>query len=150
MPQKMFSRSIEIEAPAELVWEVLCQVEQWPEWTESVERIEPVTPGALQVGGQLKIRQPKFPPTIWTVRALDPGRGMLLTAGALGARVQAHHTVAALPGNTSRATLSIRFQGLLAAPLALLTRRINERYLEYEATGLKKRCEFLGTAMSAV
>ena len=42
-------------------------------------------------------------------------------------------------GNGSRATLSIRFSGLLGPLFARLTRKLNERYLALEASGLKER-----------
>ena len=39
----------------------------------------------------------------------------------------------------SRATLSVRFEGLLAPPVARATRNLNRRYLELEAAGLRAR-----------
>jgi len=41
----------------------------------------------------------------------------------------------------SRATLSIRFDGLLAPLVAWLTHRLNNRYLGLEGAGLKRRSE---------
>jgi hypothetical protein len=39
-----------------------------------------------------------------------------------------------------RATLSITYEGLLGGLLARWVGNLNERYLELEAEGLKKRC----------
>ena len=55
-------------------------------------------------------------------------------------RVIARHQVEAF-GEGSRATLSLRFAGLLAGLFGYLTRGLNERYLALEAKGLKQRSE---------
>jgi energy-coupling factor transporter transmembrane protein EcfT len=55
-------------------------------------------------------------------------------------RLQASHWVEET-GNTSRATLSIRFSGLLGPLFARLTRNLNDRYLALEAKGLRESSE---------
>lgn len=44
-------------------------------------------------------------------------------------------------GDKSRIRLSLRFEGLLASILAFTTRKLNNRYLQMEAHGLKSRVE---------
>jgi hypothetical protein len=82
-------------------------------------------------------------PAVWTVIALDPGRGFTWTTSAPGVLVTAHHGVDRLADGTSRATLSIAYSGLLASLVAWLTLGINDRYLGLEAAGLKHRSEQL-------
>ena len=64
----------EVDAPPEVVFAVLSDVERWPEWTPTVTRVERLgNAGApLALGGRLRIVQPKVPPAEWTVTAFEP------------------------------------------------------------------------------
>ena len=135
-----FSITVEIDAPKERVWAVMSDVERWAEWTPSVKSIERLVPGPLAVSSRLNIRQPKFPPTIWTVTAMGPGHSLTLKAGSPGVWVIARHWVEPSP-NGCRATLSLRFDGVFGGIVGRLTKRLSEQYLQYEATGLKRRSE---------
>ena len=140
-----FSRSIEIDAPTEVVWAILSDGERWPEWTPTVTSVKPLGSGPLAVGARVVIRQPRFPPALWKVVALEPGRSFTWVTRSPGVSVVARHGVEA-SGAGTRATLSLRFDGILGGLLGWLTRGINERYLKLEAQGLKARCESGGRA----
>ena len=140
-----FSRSIEIDAPTEAVWAILSDGERWPEWTPTVTSVKPLGSGPLAVGTRVVIRQPRFPPALWKVVALEPGRSFTWVTRSPGVSVVACHGVEA-SGAGTRATLSLRFDGILGGLLGWLTRGINERYLKLEAQGLKARCESGGRA----
>jgi hypothetical protein len=139
MTQKHFSITVEIPAPAALVWSVMADVERWSEWTASVSRIKRLSPRPLQVGSRLRIHQPKLPPALWRVTELTPDEGFTGVSVAPGVRVTARHQVEAI-ATGSRVTLSIRYEGLLSGLLARWTGELNERYLGMEANGLKARC----------
>lgn len=136
-----FQIEVEIQAPPDCVWAVMRDVERWPEWTPSVTSVRLLSRGPLAVGSRAIIRQPKLPPAKWRVTELDePGRSFTWVSPAPGVRVIARHWVEPR-GADSRATLSLRFEGLLAGLVARLTRALNERYLALEANGLKQRSE---------
>src|SRR5215211_5110690 len=63
--------SISVEAPAARVWDVFTDVERWPEWTASVERIiaRDGAGGAAEiaVGKRFEIKQPRLPKLVWEV-----------------------------------------------------------------------------------
>ena len=65
--------SIEIEAPADLVWGVYVDVERWAAWTASIERIVALDGPGIEVGKRFEIKQPKFPKLVWEVTEVDPG-----------------------------------------------------------------------------
>jgi hypothetical protein len=139
-----FSITTEVDAPAEVVFAVLGEVERWPEWTPTVTRVERLgDAGApLAVGGRLRIVQPKVPPAEWTITALEPGRGFRLVSRSPGATVEAHHRAEPTgEGHRSRVTLSVTFSGLLGRVVGWMMRGLNERYLAEEAAGLKRRSE---------
>lgn len=135
-----FSISIDIAAPPERVWQVMSDVERWPEWTASVTSVRRLDRGPLAVGSRALIRQPKFPPALWKVTAIEPGRSFTWVSAAPGLRVEGHHAVELADGG-SRATLSLDMGGPFGGLLARMTRRITVRYLAFEARGLKARSE---------
>ena len=135
------SIDVEIKAPAERVWAVMRDIERWPEWTPTVTKIRRVGDGALAVGSRAVIWQPKLPPARWEVIELkEHDRTFTWMTRGPGMRLTARHWVRATRDG-SRATLSIQFSGPLGGFFARLTRKLNERYLAFEAKGLKVRSE---------
>jgi hypothetical protein len=134
--------AVDIAAPPDAVWSVMSDVERWHEWTPSVRSIRRLDDGPLRVGSRALIRQPRFPPAMWTVIAIEPGRSFLWKSGLPGMWVHAHHAVTPHNGGT-RARLQLHFEGALARLLGHATRRINNEYLGLEARGLKRRSEAL-------
>jgi uncharacterized protein YndB with AHSA1/START domain len=137
---RQFSISVDIDAPAGRVWDVMSDIERWHEWTPSVTRITQRGSGPLAVGSRAVIRQPKFPPALWKVAAIEPGRSFTWVNGVPGLRVVALHSVSGTAAG-SRATLSLDFQGLFGSVFGRMTKGITERYLAFEAKGLKARSE---------
>ena len=139
MTRNQFSITVEIPAPPPLVWSVLADLERWPEWTVSVSRVERLSPGPLRVGSRVRIYQPKLPPASWRVTEMNPGVGFIWVSRAPLMLVTARHTTEASVIGT-RVTLSVHYGGWLGALFARWTCRLNERYLDWEANGLKARC----------
>jgi hypothetical protein len=134
-----FSISVDINTPVDRVFEVMADTGRWHEWTPSVTSIKLLDSGAFRVGARAMIRQPKLPPALWKITAMD-ANSFTWENRAPGIRVIAHH-YAESTSKGARATLSLRYEGFLAKLLALLTRGITRRYLWMEATGLKARSE---------
>jgi uncharacterized membrane protein len=135
-----FSISIDINAPADRVYEVMSDTDRWHEWTPSVTSIKRLDRGPFVVGSRAVIRQPMFPPALWTVTAIDGQRSFTWSNRAPGIKVIAHHSIDG-NGDRSKATLSLRYEGFLGRLLARLIRGIANRYLAMEANGLKARSE---------
>ena len=136
-----FSIAVAIDAAPDRVWSVMRDVERWPEWTPTVRRIQRLDQGPLAVGSRVVVWQPKLPPAKWKVTELDDvRRSFTWETWSPGMRLQARHWVEET-GKTSRATLSIRFSGLLGPLFARLTRNLNDRYLALEAKGLREWSE---------
>jgi uncharacterized protein YndB with AHSA1/START domain len=134
------SVSVDIDAPPERVWAVMCDAEAWPQWTASVSDVRRLDTGHFDIGSRVRIKQPKFPPAVWTVESIEPGRTFTWVAGGPGFRNVATHSVEAT-ATGSRATLSIDQHGVIGELFARLTADITRRYLDLEAAGLKRRSE---------
>ena len=137
---RQFSIATDIAAPANRVWDVMSDVDRWHEWTPSITSVRRLTDGPFAVGTRVVIRQPKFPPAVWKVTAIQPGRSFTWVSVAPGLRVTGHHAVEPTPTG-SRATLSLDLQGVFGGLWGLLTKGITRRYIGYEAAGLKARSE---------
>ena len=137
---RTFRITTDIAAPTERVWQVMSDTERWPEWTPSVISVKRLEGGPLVIGSRAVIRQPKFPPALWQVSAIEPGRSFTWVSVAPGLRVVGHHSVEPTAGG-SHATLSLDLQGILGGLWGRMTKNITERYLGFEARGLKARSE---------
>ena len=132
--------SVDIDAPPEVVWPVMHDGERWHEWTESVTSVRLLDRRPLRVGSRALIRQPRFPPAVWKVTALEPGHSFTWRSGMPLMWVYGHHSVERHAKGT-RATLRLTYEGLLARIMGRMTRGITLRYLNMEASGLKRRSE---------
>ena len=135
--------TIEIEAPAETVWEVFSHVEGWPEWTESVDRLTALDGAELAVGRRYRIEQPKFPKLVWTVTELAPGSSWTWRQRSPGGTTFATHEVTPLGPERTRVRQVIDQRGPIGWLVGKLTTRLTLRYLDQEAQGLKARSEQL-------
>jgi uncharacterized membrane protein len=135
-----FVAGVEISAPSAHVWSVMRDIERWHEWTPTIRSIERIDPGPSAVGSRVRIRQPKFPPAVWRITAIDEGRGFTWVTRAPGLRVTGDHRIEPTPAGC-RVTLRLRFEGALGPFWGWLTRNVNRRYLDLEAAGLKRRSE---------
>ena len=135
------SVTVDIAAPPERVWDVLTDVEQWSQWTETVTSVTRLDEGPLRAGSRATNNQPKVPETEYVVTEFDPGRSFTWVATAPGVTTTARHDVEALPGGGSRVTLAVQQAGWLGAVMGRLYRGLTDRYLANEAAGLKSRCE---------
>ncbi len=133
--------SIDVAASPDRVWEVLVDVERWPEWTDSVSGVRSLDAGPLAVGSRVEVSQPRIPTGTYTVTALEPGSAFTWEQRQPGSTVSAHHECAALPGGGTRVELRVLMSGAIGCVVGRLYRRLTKRYLAVEAAGLKSRAE---------
>jgi uncharacterized protein YndB with AHSA1/START domain len=129
-----------IAAPPARVWDVMSDVERWPEWTASVTSVRRLDDGPFRVGSRARIRQPRLPPATWTVTELVVGQTFTWVAAGPGFRSIGSHSVRP-EGSGSVATLTLDQAGPLGVLVARLTAGLADRYLTLESEGLRKRAE---------
>ena len=133
------SDSIDIDAPADVVWAVYSDVAHWPEMTASVTSVSLQPSGPLAVGSRATIKQPRLPKVEWTVTALEAGREWVWENTSPGSVAVAAHSVRALDDGRTHVELWIDQRGLIGRVIGLTARRMTRRYLRLEAEGLKRR-----------
>lgn len=132
--------TVHIEAPTQVVWDVLMDVRSWPEWTESMTWLAQVGPEPLGAGSEVQIKQPRLRATVWTVTQLDPGRSFTWRNAGAGVVTEADHELTPTPDGTT-VTLRVRQSGWLAGITGLVGGPAIRRKVEAEANGLKVRVE---------
>src|SRR4051794_26933171 len=132
---------VEIDAPADVVWDVFSDVERWSEWTASVTRLVALDGPGLAVGKRFEIKQPRMPKLVWEVTELTPGQSWTWVQRSPGGRTVASHDVIAESEHRTRVRQRLDQGGPLGALVGLLMRGMTRRYLELEAAGLKARSE---------
>jgi uncharacterized membrane protein len=132
--------SVGIDAPAPKVFEVLCDVERWPQWTSTMQSVRRLDAGPLKVGSRARVVQPKLRPSIWQVTAMHSGQRFNWVARAPGVKMEAGHAVE--PNESGcKVTLTFHVTGFMSAIVGRLYGGLITAYLNTEAQGLKQRCE---------
>lgn len=136
-----FERSIVIDAPQRRVWDVLTDLEAWPQRIETVDAVELLTPAPLAKGSRVRLKQPKLGEGTWDVTVWDPPSYFEWTQTTGGITGTAGHRVEALGEDRSRLTLTLDMRGLLIPVVALFFRGLTKRYMDLEAEGMKRASE---------
>jgi uncharacterized membrane protein len=138
--------SVEIDAPAQLVWEVFSDVQRWPEWTASVTSLVGKDGANLAVGKRFSIKQPGMSKLVWKVTEIDPGSLWTWVQRSPGVLVSARHYVIAQPGGRTLVRQQLDQRGVIGSLVGWLMVRKTRRFLQQEAQGLKARSEELSRA----
>ena len=136
-----FEKSIEIDAPQQRVWDVLSDLEAWPQRIETVETIELLTPAPIAVGSRVRLKQPKLPEGTWDVTAWDAPSYFEWTQKSSGTTSVAGHRVEALEESRARLTLTLDMRGFLIPIMTLFYKGLTNRYMDLEAEGMKRAAE---------
>jgi len=131
---------IEIGTPAETVWDVTTDIDNWPDWTPTVEKANRLDEGPFDVGSYARMKQPGMPEAIWEVTSIIPGQGFVWEAHIRGVHfIATHHTKPTPTGCTN--LLGLELKGILAFLVWPIAKRQAQQTLETENKGLKDFCE---------
>ncbi|WP_333768817.1 SRPBCC family protein [Streptomyces sp. IBSBF 2435] len=135
-----YSYALTIDAPAPRVWQVLTEVERWPELTASMTSVRGLDGPRVTVGARFEVRQPRLRKAVWTVTRLDENTSFVWESRAPGVVSSGAHLLEPDGGGT-RLTLTLEQSGVLAWPIGLLAGGTVRRYLTLEAEGVRSRSE---------
>lgn len=133
-----FAREVVIAARPDAVFDVLVDIESWPQWTKSMTSLEPLTPGDLAVGSRVRIRQPYMGARTWVVTELIRPSRFTWESTQAGVHLVARHDQTA-QGRSTVARLGVSIGGPIGALVAPLAAARTRRFLELEANGLAAR-----------
>ena len=136
-----FEKSIEIDATQQRVWDVLSDLEAWPQRIETVDTVELLTPAPIAKGSRVKLKQPKLPEGTWDVTAWDAPSYFEWTQKSGGTTSVAGHRVEALGDGRASLTLTLDMRGLLIPIMMLFYKDLTNRYMNLEAEGMKRAAE---------
>ena len=135
--------SVEVEAPARTVWDVFVDVERWPVWTASVERVVLLDGPGIEVGNRFEIKQPRLPKLVWEVTDVEPGVSWTWRQRSPGGTTFASHVVVPQEAERTLVRQRIEQRGPVGVVVGVLMRRLTKRYLDLEGQGLKACSEEL-------
>ena len=136
-----FEESIDIDAQQERVWEVLSDLEAWPQRIETVDVVELLTPAPMSKGSRVRLKQPKLPEGTWDITVWDAPSDFEWRQKSGGITSVAGHRVDMREEGRSRLTLSLDMRGLLIPVIGLFYRDLTNRYMTIEAQGMKRAAE---------
>lgn len=125
-----------IEAPADVVWRLTTEVEQWPAIMPTVTSVVRLDEGPIRVGSRARIKQPGQSEAVWTVTRLRPGREFTWQTRRMGLTITGSHLLEEA-GEHCRNTLAIELHGPGAPLLGLLLGRTFRRVLTTENAGFR-------------
>jgi uncharacterized membrane protein len=131
---------VNIDAPAHRVFQTLCDVEKWPEWTPTMQSVQRMDGGPFAVGSQARVVQPKLRPAVWQVSAMDADANFTWVSKLPGLRMEAGHAVETA-GAGCRVSLTFAMSGAFSPIAGMMYGRLIAEYVHAEAQALKKRCE---------
>jgi uncharacterized membrane protein len=135
-----FEKTIEINAPQQRVWDVLTDLQAWPQRIETVDTVELLTPPPIAKGSRVRLKQPKLGEGTWDITVWDAPSYFEWTQKTSGITSVAGHRVEALAESRARLTLTLDMRGLLI-PIVMFYKGLTNRYMNLEAEGMKRAAE---------
>ncbi len=128
----------ETTLPADVLWEVLGDLDAWPDWLPTVDAATPVVPGRSPgPGAAYVLEQPGLPRATWTITEWQPGRAFTWESRGPGiVSTGVHELLPAPAGTTIR--LVLVWTGPLARPLAWAIGAKSRDYVTREAAALER------------
>ena len=136
-----FEQSTDVEATQQRVWDVLSDLEAWPQQIETVDEVEVLTPAPVGAGSRVRLKQPRLGEGTWEVTAWDAPSYFEFRQQSGGITSVAGHRVEALDEGRSRLTLTLEMRGLLVPVFGRIFKGLTNRYMTTEAQGMKRAAE---------
>lgn len=132
-----FEESTLIAAPVDLIWRLTVQIEDWPAFLPTVQRLERLDAGGVRVGSTARVKQPGQLSAVWTVTRLDPSRDFTWESSRPGLHLAGSHLLEPV-GPGTRMTLILDVTGRAAGVMSALLGSAMRASLRREAAGFRQ------------
>jgi carbon monoxide dehydrogenase subunit G len=127
-----------IDAPVESIWRLTTDVDGWPAFLPTVQRLERLDDGPLRVGSAARLKQPGQSAAVWTVTRLEPMREFTWETRRTGIRMTGRHLLEA-SGTGTRNTLVLDTDGPGAGLFSALFGGLMRKSIRLEGAAFARR-----------
>jgi hypothetical protein len=139
----MISVTRRIAATPPQLWQLVGDVQRWPELVPTVDDVQRVGGvGPTAEGSRFRVRQPGLLPAMYEVTDWRPGVGFTWQASAPGLLTEATHDLRP-DGAGTLLRLGIEWQGPLASAIRALVGRKARSYVDQEAAAFARAASSL-------
>jgi uncharacterized membrane protein len=133
-----YEESTLIDAPVELIWRLTTDVEDWPAFMPTVQKLDRLDDGPIRVGSTARVKQPGQTAAVWTVTRLEPMREFTWETRRMGTRLTGRHLLEP-SGTGTRNTLVLETAGPGAGLLSALFGGLMRKSIRQEAAAFAHR-----------
>jgi uncharacterized membrane protein len=133
-----YEETIHIDAPVELIWRLTTDIDDWPAFMPTVQRLERLDDGPLRVGSTARLKQPGQSAAVWTVTRLEPMREFTWETRRLGVRMTGRHLLERAGAGT-RNTLVLETEGPAAGVFTALFGGMMRKSVHREGAAFARR-----------
>ena len=130
-----------IAAPQQTVWDILSDLESWPDWTPTMQSIRADRDATAGVGSRFIVKQPGFPAARFVIDTWEEGAAFTWSSNGLGTRTTAHHVLEDADNGCTNLTLVLEMTGPLARAIWSVAKRKIRRFVDTEADSLRLASE---------
>jgi carbon monoxide dehydrogenase subunit G len=127
-----------IDAPVELIWRLTTDIDGWPAFMPTVQRLDRLDNGPLRVGSTARLKQPGQSAAVWTVTHLDPMREFTWETHRPGIRLTGRHLLEP-SGAGTRNTLVLETAGPAAGLFSAFFGTLMRRSIHQEAAAFARQ-----------
>lgn len=136
-----YERSLPVAAPPARVWEVLTDIERWPERITTYEEVRLLDEGDLRVGSRAHVKQKGLKAGEWQVSEMVEDRTFTWDSRQPGVHIVGRHSVSTDDEGTTHLTLVLEQSGWLSGLVTMALGRLVREYVDLEAEALKAAAE---------
>jgi carbon monoxide dehydrogenase subunit G len=136
-----YEKAVTVAAEPVRVWEVLSDIERWPDRIPTYQEVRRLDAGPLKVGSRAHVKQKGLAAGEWEVSEVLPGEAFTWTSRQPGVRSVGRHHVTSDAEASTRLTLVLELTGWLSPLVGLTLGRKVREYVDVEAAALKSAAE---------
>ena len=136
-----YQKSVTVAAEPAQVWEVLSDLERWPERIPTYDELRRLDVGDLRVGSRAHVKQRGLAAGEWEVSELVEDTTFTWASRQPGVRIVGRHTVSTDADGRTRLTLVLEQSGWLSGVVTMALGRKVREYVDLEAEALKAAAE---------